>query len=132
MNCFTDTSAFYAVLDGDDENNPQAGRLWKEIIENEFRLVTSNYVIVETVALLQSRIGMEAVRVFHEDILPLVHIHFVTPEIHSRGVSALLTASRRKLSLVDCVSFELIRDLKPDAVFAFDSHFADQGFTILA
>jgi len=73
MNCFTDTSAFYAVLDRDDENHPQAGRLWKKIIENEFRLVTTNYVIVETVALLQSRIGMEAVRVFHEDILPLVH-----------------------------------------------------------
>jgi len=75
MNCFTDTSAFYAVLDRDDENHPQAGRLWKKIIENEFRLVTSNYVIVETVALLQSRIGMEAARVFHEDILPLVRIH---------------------------------------------------------
>lgn len=45
-----------------------------------------------------------------------------------RKWGALLAASRRKLSLVDCVSFEIMRTLGIKTVFAFDLHFAEQGF----
>jgi uncharacterized protein len=45
---------------------------------------------------------------------------------------AVLTAHRRHLSLVDCVSFAAMHQFGLSAVFAFDNHFAEQGFTILA
>jgi uncharacterized protein len=44
---------------------------------------------------------------------------------------ALLVASRRDLSLVDCVSFEAMRRLRIDTVFCFDAYFAQQGFQVL-
>jgi predicted nucleic acid-binding protein len=40
----------------------------------------------------------------------------------------MLTASKRNLSLVDCVSFEIMRALGIKTVFAFDPHFAEQGY----
>jgi predicted nucleic acid-binding protein len=128
MRIFIDTSAFFALLDRDDANHLKSKRKWGDILSYENTLVTSNYVLVECFALMQSRIGLEAVRGFQEDVLPLINIEWVTSEIHKSGVSALLAASRRKLSLVDCVSFEIMRTLGIKTVFAFDLHFAEQGF----
>jgi predicted nucleic acid-binding protein len=62
------------------------------------------------------------------DIFPLINIGWVSAETHKSGVRALLAASRRKLSLVDCVSFEIMRTLGIKNVFAFNPHFAEQGF----
>jgi predicted nucleic acid-binding protein len=83
---------------------------------------------VESFALIQRRLGIAAVRVFQEDILPLINIEWINAGTHKSAVSALLAASRRKLSLVDCVSFEIMCTLGIKTVFAFDPHFAEQGF----
>jgi predicted nucleic acid-binding protein len=131
MSVFLDTSAFYALLDGDDDNHKKAKQIWTDLLDSENNLITSNYVIVESFALIQNRLGLEAVRGFQDDIFPLINIEWVSPEIHKSGVSAFLAASRRKLSLVDCVSFEIMRTLGIKKVFAFDPHFAEQGYNCI-
>lgn len=131
MRTFIDTSAFYALLDRDDRNHPKGKKAWMEILGEPPILVTSNYVLVETFALLQSRLGLEAVRRFQEDVVPVVRVEFVTPEIHRAGTAALLSAGRRGLSLVDCVSFEVMRDLGIKVAFTFDSHFIEQGLDVI-
>jgi predicted nucleic acid-binding protein len=123
-----DTSAFLALLDRDDHNHSAAKKLWGDLLHADHRLLGNNYVLVECFALFQRRLGMDAVRVFQEDLLPLITIAWITAETHRAGVSALLAASRRKLSLVDCVSFEVMRAHGIKTVFAFDPHFAEQGF----
>ena len=131
MRVFIDTSAFYAVLDGDDAHHPRAKRAWTDLLKAAHALVTSNYILVETFALLQNRLGIEAIRAFHDDILPLINIEFVASGTHRSGVASLLSASRRNLSLVDCVSFEVMRTSGINTAFAFDKHFKEQGFTLL-
>jgi predicted nucleic acid-binding protein len=128
MTVFIDTSAFYAALDRDDDNHQKAQRVWNEVFSDENIIVTSNYVLVESFTLIQHRLGLDAVRGFQEDVLPLISIEWVDEATHRSGVSALLAASRRKLSLVDCVSFELMRTLGIKTAFALDPHFAEQGF----
>ena len=46
----------------------------------------------------------------------------------SAEVHGLLDAGRRKLSLVDCLSFAVMREMGIREVFVFDQHFAEQGF----
>jgi predicted nucleic acid-binding protein len=128
MKIFVDTSALYALLDRDDTSHARAKKAWGEIMQPENTVVTSNYVLVETFALVQSRLGLEAVRGFQEDLVPILHVEFVTSTIHRLGVAALLSAARRGLSLVDCISFEVMRDLGIKAAFTFDAHFREQGF----
>ncbi len=43
-------------------------------------------------------------------------------------MAALLAAGHRSVSLVDWVSFELMRAERIDCAFAFDADFARQGF----
>ncbi len=71
---------------------------------------------------------MESVRTFQEDVLPLINIEWIDDVAHEAGISAFLTASRKNLGLVDCVSFEIMRKLSIKTVFAFDPHFEEQGF----
>ncbi|HSQ16097.1 MAG TPA: PIN domain-containing protein, partial [Anaerolineales bacterium] len=94
-------------------------------------LFSSNYVILETTALLQHRFGIEAVRLFENDILPVIEIVWLDETVHKQGMSALLIANRRDLSLVDCTSFEIMRQSGLEAVFTFDPHFGEQGFMLI-
>lgn len=131
MAIFIDTSAFLAVLDADEKNHASAKTLWQQLVSQEAALVCTNYVIVETFALVQRRLGLDAVRTLQEDILPVVAIHWVDPAAHAESVASLLIAARRDLSLVDCVSFNVMRTTGLEAAFAFDRHFQDQGFSLI-
>ena len=131
MNVFIDTAAFLAVLNANDQLHPSAKKSWDEVISTDSALFSSNYVILETTALLQHRFGIEAVRLFESDILPIIEIAWVDEVIHKQGMSALLVANRRNLSLVDCTSFEIMRQVGLEAVFTFDPHFREQGFKVI-
>jgi len=128
MNFFVDTSAFLAVLDGSDKNHKIAKSFWERIISEENVLLCHNYILIETSALILQRFGMEAVRVFEHDIIPVLRIMWVTKDIHSAAVSAHLMADRCTLSLVDCVSFEAMRRSGVRKAFAFDRHFREYGY----
>jgi len=128
---FVDTSALYALLDRADSNHKHAVSAWTSLLNGDERFFTSNYVLVESFALTQNRLGMDAVRLYQEDILPVINIHFVDREIHRSGISAMLSAGRRNLSFVDCVSFEIMRTLGIKTAFTFDPHFKEQGFTVI-
>jgi predicted nucleic acid-binding protein len=128
MTVFVDTSAIFALVDESDQDHPVAASRLLHLISEQASMVVSNYVIVETCALLQRRIGLKAVRTFREDILPLLITTWVTERQHELGLASLVRSDRRKLSLVDCVSFEVMRDHGLRTAFAFDHHFADEGF----
>jgi predicted nucleic acid-binding protein len=128
---FVDTSALYALLVAEDREHEKAGAILTALDPNRSFLVTSSFVILETVALLQSRIGVPAVRGFQEAIFPVLDIVWVDARLYSRAASALLAATKRDVSLTDWSSFEVMRERGIRAAFAFDEHFAQQGFELL-
>lgn len=131
MAVFVDTSAVYALLDADDRHHTAARAIWEGWAQQPPLLVCSNYVLLECFALVQRRLGTEAVRLLQEELVPLLHIHWVDAELHTAAVSALLAAGQRDISLVDWTSFELMRRLGIRTAFAIDRHFAAQGFDML-
>ena len=128
---FVDTSAFYAVLDADADNHSTAGRIWHNLISAHQEMLCSNYVLVETLALLQRRLGIQAACVFQAAILPVVQVRWVDELLHPAGVAAMLTAGRRQLGVVDYTSFEIMRRTGVMDAFAFDLVFDAQGFRCL-
>ena len=128
MSVFVDTSALFAILDADDQNHEQAKQAWVSLITQGTDLVCTSYILVEAFALVQRRLGMEAVRVLQEDMAPMLRVEWVDEITHAAGVAVLLTADRRQLSLVDCVSFNVMRRQSLKLAFTFDGHFAEQGF----
>ncbi|MBN1221793.1 MAG: PIN domain-containing protein [Candidatus Aminicenantes bacterium] len=130
MNIFIDTSAFLAVLDESDAHHRTAKPFWKTIISGKDTLLCHNYILIETSALVSRRLGREALRVFEQDIVPILRIIWVTEEVHFAAVGAQLVADRGGLSLVDCVSFEIMRRTGVRKAFAFDRHFRDYGYDL--
>jgi len=128
MSVFVDTSGILSVLDADDAGHGATFPSWRTAIEEGEGLVSTNYVTVETAALVQRRLGMEAMRTFVDEILPMIDTVWVTEADHHAGLSALLAAGRRRLSLVDCVSFVVMRRLGIRDYLGLDTHFAEQGF----
>lgn len=94
-------------------------------------LVTHNYAIVETASLALTRIGAAGIRNLFAGIAPRLEIVWVEPDLHETAVAALLAAGRRRPSLVEWVSFEVMRREGIDVAFAFDRDFKRQGFRVV-
>ncbi len=131
MSLFIDTSALYALLDGDEFRHADVVAAWQTVTDDGRILFTSNYVLVETFALVQRRLGLEAVHGLADVFVPLLQPVWVDEELHAAAVASLFTAAERRLSLVDCASFELMRRLGLADVLALDADFARQGFNLL-
>jgi predicted nucleic acid-binding protein len=125
---FVDTSAVLAFLSPTDESHEPARRAFERLQAREAPLVTTSFVLVEIYALLGRRMGLEAVETFRKDFAPLLEIVWVDADLHEAGLDLLSGRRIRDLSLVDAVSFLVMRQRRLDEAFAFDRHFRDEGF----
>jgi predicted nucleic acid-binding protein len=123
---FVDTSAWLALLDEDDRHHGEARALFEALIATA-ELVTHNYVEVETLALARRRLGSDAVARLTDDLLPALTTVWVDEPLHRIALAAH-RAGGASVSLVDRVSFEVIRREGIGAALAFDADFDAQGF----
>lgn len=94
-------------------------------------LLTHEYVVVESSALIGRRLGLPALRRFVDDFLPLLGVVWVDESLHAEAREAMLAAGRRQVSLVDWVSFLVMRRLGTRRAFTFDPDFATEGFELV-
>jgi predicted nucleic acid-binding protein len=127
---FVDTSAIYALLVTEDDQHEQAKAILTTLQHENVSLVSTSFVVHESAALLQSRIGVPAVRTFHHHVVPALDIEWIASAHYERAVLALFSAGRRDVSLADWTSFDTMRRRGIERAFAFDPHFAEQGFTL--
>jgi len=132
MSVFADTSSLYAAIVRTEEHHAECMTTLEDLLSGGRAIQTTNYVVMETVALLQHRIGLEPVRDLEEQILPLITVSWVHKDLHQRGVRRLLREGKRNLSLTDCVSFEFMALAGLRDAFSLDRHFADAGFRLLS
>jgi predicted nucleic acid-binding protein len=130
VTAFVDTSALYAAIDSDDGAHAAVAPALVELLDRDW-LVTSSYVVVEATALVQSRLGMPATRDLLEELVPALDVVWVDEDVHGAAVAAHLAAGRRDVSLVDHVSFEVMRRRGIRAALTVDRHFAEAGFDVV-
>ena len=130
MIVFADTSAFFSLLVRDDFMHARAKENFGYFSDHRVQLLTSSFVLIETVALLQRRVGLDSVRDFNAKILPLLEVIWVDADWQNRAMQRLLTQNKKNLSLVDCMSFEIMEAREITEAFTFDRHFEENGFQI--
>ena len=131
MPILADTSALYALLDADDRQHHAARDWFTNWAETRpERLLTHSYVVIETAALVQRRLGQASTRTLLGDLLPALDLMFIDQHVHQQAESAYLAAPSGP-SLVDCVSFQLMRAHGMRQAFAFDGHFTEQGLEVV-
>jgi predicted nucleic acid-binding protein len=131
VSVFADTSALYALLVRSEPRHSAASAAFTALLQANRPIWTTSFVVVETVALLQHRIGLLAARDFDEALLPTIKVFWVDEDLYRRGTERLWREDRRQLSLVDCVSFEFMKAKDLDTAFAIDPHFAEAGFDLV-
>ena len=128
---FADTSAFYALLDADDRHHRAAAAVFSRLPPDNTLILTSSYVILETVALLQNRLVLAAVTKWKTDFQGILEIVWVDRQLHEDALIALVAANKPTISLTDWSSFLIMRERGIETAFSFDRHFAQQGFRLV-
>jgi predicted nucleic acid-binding protein len=128
---FIDTSAMLAILDASQPDHAAAERSLRRLADENDELITHSYVVVEVNALVQRRLGMDALRDLHHAVLGAIPVTIVDRALHDAAVVAQLAADRRQVSLVDWVSFAFMRREQIEHAFAYDEHFVEQGFQLV-
>ena len=128
---YVDTSAFYALLDRSDRFHSRAKAIWPELLEDGISLVTTNYVVSETVTVLQFRLGFEAASLWYRDVLGVLTVRWVDADTHRLAFDLWMNLGRQHVSLVDCISYVTMNQNRIEKVFCFKENYAAQGFKML-
>jgi predicted nucleic acid-binding protein len=129
MSVFVDTSALYALMDDGDAHHAEASDVLRRLVGTE--LVTHPYVVVETSALVGRRLPWPASEQLIDGILPVISVEPIAADLHAGAMAAYRASGSARVSLVDHVSFALMRSQGIGRAFAYDDDFAREGFEIV-
>ena len=131
MSAFADTSAIYALLVRTERSHSETASAFGDLLDSRRPLVSSNYVLLESTALLQRRIGLQAVHDLVSRIVPLLTIHWIDESTHRQASERLSRTDRRSLSLVDCTSFVIMDAEGIEDALALDRDYEVEGYRCL-
>ena len=122
---FVDSSAIVAMVDANDRSHGPAVSAYADLLQQGYKLFTTNHVIAETVDLLTQGVGPDAARRWLRDHrLPIYH----ADEQDEHRAKALVISSRspRGLSYVDAISLVVMEKFGVADAFAVDPHFLSE------
>jgi predicted nucleic acid-binding protein len=81
----------------------------------------------ENWALIQRRLGWQAVETFLNDLLPRCAVIFVDEELYQAAAARCRQIRERRFSLTDAISLEFMSRRKITEAIAQDEHFAREN-----
>ncbi len=132
MRLFVDTSAWFAIHDTRDQNHNEAVSKSLEIKKSKIDLVTSEYILAESITLIRHRVSHKAAVIFGESLLfsDIVTILDVSQEDRLKAWEMFKKYEDKSFSFTDCTSFILMKNLAIRKALAFDEHFKQMGIDI--
>jgi predicted nucleic acid-binding protein len=127
---FADTSFFFALAAKRDHAHAQATTVYSNLLRSGRRVVTTDYVIDETLTLVKMRTEARVALALLDRIEQSTAI-----AIDAARFQAARALFRRHAdhgySFTDCSSFAIMRELKIAEALTTDAHFTEAGFTTL-
>jgi hypothetical protein len=134
-NLFADTSGWAELIDAGLPHHMKCVEIYHQLHREQRKLITSNYVMTELVTLLASPL-----RFSRRQIITVVQSLKQSPHVEIIHIDKLLDSQSWQLfiqredknwSLVDCSSFEIMRQQRLWEALTTDHHFEQAGFTRL-
>ena len=124
---FVDTSAWYALVDVQD---PDHHAVTTFLESNLLPLLTTNYVLDETLTLLKARVGHRHAIEFGERLRTsrfclLLHL---TVDDEDAAWEIFKNHHDKAWSFTDCTSMAVMKHLGAATAFTLDKHFEQMGF----
>ncbi len=132
---FADTAGWGHLVDSSQEYHTRAATIYRRTRQQGRKLITTNYILTELVALLISPL-----RIPHPNIVafitgvkssPHVDIVHVDPTLDAQAWQLFSERPDKEWSLVDCTSFVIMQQRGLFEAFTTDHHFEQGGFVCL-
>jgi uncharacterized protein len=127
---FLDTAYILALTNRRDQYHEQASRLVSEFAS--YSMVVTDAILLEVGNALARSHRQEAVAVIEQFLTSEdVEVIHLTPELLREGLAWYKSHQDKTWSLVDCISFVVMRQVGVTAALTFDRHFKQAGFQVL-
>jgi len=129
---FMDTGGWMACADRADPAHQACGAARDRALEAGFALVTTDFVVDETLTLIRFRLGLSAADGWWQQIdsSPRLRWERIDSERFERARHMFLRYRDKDLSFTDCTSIAVMRELKLATVITTDDHFRQVGFDV--
>lgn len=128
---FIDTSALFAFMVPADPDHKAARLAFQKYHTGAYKLITTDYVADELFTLLRCRakISIKNIIAIFEDLTASsIQLFGVKREIFQDSLTLMAKYKDHYFSFTDCVSFQVMKDLKIKNVLTTDKHFSVAGF----
>jgi predicted nucleic acid-binding protein len=132
---FVDTGAWIALLNQRDQHHRDAVAVLEGLQQQQIRLLTTDYVIDETVTRLRYDTNHALAVTFLDRIALLVETEILTiaeidKNVFVEAKELFCQYDSVQLSFTDCTSFVICRVNNVSEAFAFDHHFPIMGIDL--
>lgn len=132
---FVDTSGWGNLVDRSQPFHPLAATLYRLARQQNHKIITTNYIMAELVALLTSplRLTRPQIITFVESLRqsPYIEILHIDAETDTKAWQLLSSREDKNWSLVDCSSFVVMQQKNITEALTNDYHFEQAGFVRL-
>jgi len=128
-----DTAGWMACADASDPAHAEACTARDEALESGRRLVTTDYIVDETLTLVRMRLGIAAAEAWWAQIEGSSRVrHEAIDALRAEKARALFFRHHdKRYSFTDCTSFVVMKELRLKQSLTTDHHFRQAGFLVL-
>jgi len=130
---FVDTAGWMACADAADPAHRASCAARDAALEAGQTLVTTDYVVDETLTLLRFRLGLPAARAWWDQIdrSPRLRWERIDHERFEKARQLFFQYRDKDFSFTDCTSFVVMRELRLTEALTTDRHFRQMGLQLL-
>ena len=130
---FVDTAAWVAAADAGDATGPAVREARDRWLSQGGMLVTTDYVIDETLTTIRFRLGLDAAEAWwmQIDASSRLQVESIDEARRERARLLFFRYRDKDFSFTDCSSFVLMHELKIRSVLTLDHHFRQMGFEVI-
>jgi hypothetical protein len=130
---FVDTGGWMACADRADPANVACSAARDAALEAGRMLITTDFVVDETLTLIRFRLGLAAANAWWQQIDPSARLRWerVENDRFERARNLFFQYRDKDLSFTDCTSIAVMRELKLKTVITTDRRFQQVGFEVM-
>jgi uncharacterized protein len=130
---FVDTAGWMALVDAADPNHERASAARDRWLEGGGLLLSSDYVMDETLTLLRVRMGLEVAERWWQqaEASSRLRWEWVDSGRAERARTWFFRWDDKDFSFTDCTSFVIMKELRIKRALTLDRHFSQAGFEVL-
>ena len=130
---FVDTAGWVACADGADPAHLRCTAARDASLKSGAVLVTTDFVVDETLTLLRFRLGLDAAEAWwHQvDRSPRLRWERVDSDRFEKARQLFFQYRDKGFSFTDCTSFTIMREVRLTRALTTDRHFRQMGFQVV-